>query len=53
MEVLFEQRPKEGYFEGHTSNYINVIVKSDDDIRNKILSVNIKSAENEKAFGEI
>ena len=53
VEVLFEQRPKEGYFEGHTSNYINVIVKSDDDIRNKILSVNIKSAENEKAFGEI
>lgn len=38
--VLFE-RKKNGYFEGHTMNYTQVIVKSEIDISNQILNVKI------------
>ncbi|MPN17111.1 Threonylcarbamoyladenosine tRNA methylthiotransferase MtaB [bioreactor metagenome] len=53
VEVLFEQGHKEKIFEGHTSNYINVTVESDENIKNKILRVKLINAQNEKAFGDI
>ena len=52
MDVLFEQT-REGVFEGHTSNYIQVEVETDKDIKNKIIPVKITGEKNKKAFGEI
>ncbi|HCT64903.1 MAG TPA: tRNA (N(6)-L-threonylcarbamoyladenosine(37)-C(2))-methylthiotransferase MtaB [Lachnospiraceae bacterium] len=53
VKVLFEQSHNEGSFEGHTSNYINVTVKSEENIKNKILRVKLTNAHGERAFGEI
>lgn len=41
MPVLFEREREKGIYEGHTTNYINVCVKSDVDITNKILNVKL------------
>lgn len=40
-EVLFEEKNKNGFFEGFTSNYIKVIVSSDKRITGKILPVKL------------
>ena len=54
MEVLFETTDKDGYFEGHTSNYIKVLVKTDENLSNKIIKVRIKSVKcEETVIGEI
>lgn len=52
LPVLFEQRNGD-YYEGHTSNYINVWVKTEDELKNSIKNVNIDYYENEKAYGNI
>ena len=52
-EVLFERKAKDGYFEGHMSNYICVKVKSDEDLSHKFKNVKIASIENGVAFGTI
>ncbi len=41
MPVLFEREKEKGIYEGHTTNYITVCVKSDVDITNKILNVKL------------
>lgn len=41
VSVLFEMKLENGYYEGLTSNYIRVLVKSDDSIEGKILNVNL------------
>ena len=41
MEVLFENK-KNDYYIGHTSNFLEVKIKSNEDLRNKILNVDIK-----------
>ena len=51
-EVLFE-REKDGYFEGYTSNYIKVKIKSDEDLANKVRKVSFGSVEGSKLLGEI
>lgn len=48
--VLFE-REKNGYYEGHTMNYTQVIVKSDIDISNQILNVKITQADKNRCVG--
>ncbi len=48
--VLFE-REKNGYYEGHTMNYTQVIVKSNKDISNQILNVKITEADKNKCVG--
>ncbi len=48
--VLFE-REKNGYYEGHTMNYTQVVVKSDIDISNQILNVKITEADKNKCVG--
>lgn len=54
MPVLFEIRNKDGYFEGHTSNYIKVLVKTDADLRNRIINVRIgEYCGDETAYGDI
>ena len=51
-DVLFEQR--EGEFQkGHTENYIEVIVKDNENLENKICSVKIQEIIDKKLFGEI
>lgn len=45
VKVLFEEE-KNGYYRGHTTNYAIVNVKSDIDISNKILNVDITSQNN-------
>lgn len=51
-EVLFEQE-KDGYFVGHTSNYLKVKVKSDKNLKNTILSVKLVDAVGEKIKAEL
>ena len=41
MPVLFERQKENGTYEGHTTNYITVSVKSDIDITNQILDVKL------------
>lgn len=41
VPVLFEKRREDGLFEGHTTNYITVCVKTDKDLKNKILNVKL------------
>lgn len=44
IEVLFEEK-KEGYYHGHTKNYLLAYLKTDQNIENKILKVKCKKAE--------
>ena len=52
-EVLFERKTKDGYFEGHMSNYICVRVKSDEDLSHTFRDVIIQSVENGIAYGKL
>jgi threonylcarbamoyladenosine tRNA methylthiotransferase MtaB len=52
-EVLFERKTKDGYFEGHMSNYICVRVKSDEDLSHNFRNVIIQSVENGIAYGKL
>ncbi len=51
VEVLFEEKNKEGYYKGHTQNYILVEFKTDEEVENKIVKVNVKKAEIEYVIG--
>lgn len=55
LNVLFEQKVKElqGYVEGLTDNYIRVAVKSDLNIKNKILPVKLVDLRKDFAIGNI
>lgn len=55
LNVLFEQKVKElqGYVEGLTDNYIRVAVKSDLNIKNKILPVKLVDVRKDFAIGNI
>ena len=53
LEVLFEQKVKGGFFEGKTSNYITVYVKTDKLLQGQYKNVLIKSVKNGIAYGEI
>lgn len=50
--VLFE-RKKNGLWEGHTMNYTQVVVDTNEDLSNKIVNVRITSAEKSKCIGVI
>ena len=47
----FEEKNKEGYYKGHTQNYILVEFKTDEEVENKIVKVNVKKAEIEYVIG--
>ena len=53
VEVLFEEKDDDGYYKGHTANYIMVKVKTDIELVNKIESVLIIKNENQILIGEI
>ena len=53
VKVLFEEKDEDGYFRGHTSNYIMVKVKSNEDICNKIIDVKIKDIQELILIGEV
>ena len=40
-EVLFERRDKDGFYEGHTRNYIPVFLKTDEKIDGKIMKIRV------------
>ncbi|WP_138204754.1 tRNA (N(6)-L-threonylcarbamoyladenosine(37)-C(2))-methylthiotransferase MtaB [Haloimpatiens lingqiaonensis] len=54
MQVLFEQCVDENknLYEGYTENYIKVLMESKEDLRDKIVKVNITSAEGEHALAD-
>ena len=53
VEILIEDRCKEDfrYWEGFTGNYIKVKVKSEEDLKNKVVSVKLKKISNNSVFG--
>lgn len=52
LEVLFEEE-ENGYYKGHTENYIMVEAKSAVDISGKLLTVNVKSVEGLVLVGNV
>ena len=50
VDVLFEEFV-DGYYKGHTANYIMVNVKSDENLVNKIKSVMIKEIKSNELYG--
>jgi threonylcarbamoyladenosine tRNA methylthiotransferase MtaB len=53
MKVLYEQHldTDQNMFEGYTSNYIKVVSKFDEDLRDKIMNTEMISVENEHILG--
>jgi threonylcarbamoyladenosine tRNA methylthiotransferase MtaB len=51
VDVLFEEKDSEGYYKGHTKNYILVKTKSDKNLENKVVSVLIEKAHEEFITG--
>ena len=47
-----KERTKDDFYEGHTSNYLNVLFKSDCDVVNQIIKVKITKIENNKIYGK-
>ncbi|MCI8637509.1 MAG: tRNA (N(6)-L-threonylcarbamoyladenosine(37)-C(2))-methylthiotransferase MtaB [Clostridia bacterium] len=52
VEVLFEEE-KNGYYQGHTKNYILSIIKSDENLENKMLKAKCIKAENDHILLEM
>ncbi len=52
VPVLFEQT-YDGFWEGFTDNYMRVKVKSQEDLKNRILNVHLMEIEDEKITGEL
>jgi threonylcarbamoyladenosine tRNA methylthiotransferase MtaB len=52
-DVLFEQRNENGFFEGHTTNFLKVKVETSEDLSNKIIPVKLHSLEKGRLFGRI
>jgi len=52
MSVLVETEKKENIFEGYTTNYLKVLLKSDINIKNEIINVHIKNIKKDSLVGE-
>lgn len=52
IQILFEEE-KNGYWKGHSKNYIMVKVKSNKDLKNLVLEPKIIMLENLELLGEI
>ena len=52
VEVLFEEK-KNGLWRGYTTRYVEVTVRSEDDLHNRFKTVRITAAEGGKLMGEI
>ncbi len=53
MDILFETKVKDGFYEGKTANYINVHTLSDTDISGEFHKVLLEKAKNGIVFGKI
>lgn len=53
MDVLFETKDAEGFYEGYTSNYIYVKVKSEKNLMGNIENVKLLKAEKNFCLGEL
>ena len=53
MDVLFENNKGDDLYEGLTDNYIRVLTKGNESIRNAILSVKLKELKGLYVLGEI
>ena len=52
VSVLVETQKKENLFEGYTTNYLKVLIKSDNNIKNQIVSASVKNIKNDFLSGE-
>ncbi len=52
VEILVESVSKDGYFMGHTKNYLPIYLKSEENIKDKIIKVKITNYENNILIGE-
>nr|WP_300094597.1 tRNA (N(6)-L-threonylcarbamoyladenosine(37)-C(2))-methylthiotransferase MtaB [Sedimentibacter sp.] len=52
VSVLVETEKDENLFEGYTTNYLKVLLKSDINIRNTIVDVHVKNIRNDYLTGE-
>lgn len=52
VKVLFEEK-ENGYYKGHTTNYMMIYVKSEQSLENIIKNVEIEKIEKEKIIGKI
>lgn len=46
--VLFEREIKKGVFEGYTENYVKVLLKSEENLHNRIINVKLEIVDNEE-----
>jgi threonylcarbamoyladenosine tRNA methylthiotransferase MtaB len=53
VTVLFEQKNRDGYWSGYTSNYMPVAIKADQDLHNKICPVRLISVDNKTITGDL
>ncbi len=53
VSVLFEQVVRDGFFEGKTDNYINVHVKSEEDLSGKFCEAELREVKNGAIYGVI
>lgn len=52
-QVLFERRDEEGFFHGHTTNFIKVKVPSDLDLKNQIRATKLVALAGDTLVGEL
>lgn len=53
VEVLFEELDKDGFYKGHTANYVMVKAKENKDISGEILKVNVTENLKTELIGKI
>lgn len=53
VEVLFEEKDHDGFYRGHTNNYILVKTKTVENLDNKIVNVKIEDADVENVIGKL
>ena len=53
VKVLFEEKDNEGYYKGHTENYILVKAKTEKNIDNQIIDIFVECAEYETVKGKM
>ena len=53
VEAIIERENKQGYMEGHSSNYLDIIVEKDNDILMKNVVIKLKESKNDKIYGKV
>ncbi|NLJ58933.1 MAG: tRNA (N(6)-L-threonylcarbamoyladenosine(37)-C(2))-methylthiotransferase MtaB [Tissierellia bacterium] len=52
LSLLVEKENKENIYEGYTTNYLKVLIKSSINVKNQIINVHIKDIRNDYLLGE-